>query len=351
MIPVCVKNILVMPRRKRKHPQRQTNSSPSDQSSYVDKRHCTSLNKENNYKVCSTAQHENNSNIDQCTDQYNNLEMNSSINQGIQYTSMTSSPNAVFQNVPQYMSYPPPMMSTPLPPPPISPAIESYFKELCHRMARVETKLNTLDKIEDRLDKMDTKHKKLDNEMIQCKERLNKLEESAQFLSDIKDEHTALKKKVDQLGSGIESTKSDNKMVRDKLIDIETDNLKQNLLFFALEEKFEHVEINDQNKGGATDTENKNSEPVKENENCVDSVLNFCENVLKIENAKTAIKIEKAYRLGKLNPEAPKPRPIVAKFCEMSDREAVRSVSNRLKGSNFGNSPHYPKTVLENRKN
>ena len=79
-------------------------------------------------------------------------------------------------------------------------------------------------------------------------------------------------------------------------------------------------------------------------------MLIFCENVLKIENAKTAIKIEKAYRLGKLNPEAPKPRPIVATFCDMSDREAVRSVSNRLKGLNFGISPHYPKTVLENRK-
>ena len=33
--------------------------------------------------------------------------------------------------------------------------------------------------------------------------------------------------------------------------------------------------------------------------NCSNIVLEFCENVMKIENAKTNIKIEKAYRLGK----------------------------------------------------
>lgn len=85
-------------------------------------------------------------------------------------------------------------------------------------------------------------------------------------------------------------------------------------------------------------------------ENCVDTVLNFCEKSLNIENARNKIKIEKAYRLGKPNTDTSKPRPIVAKFCDMSDREYVRSVSSRLKGTHFGISPDYPKVVLENGK-
>lgn len=193
--------------------------------------------------------------------------MNNSLNQGIQCTPLTSSPNVGFQNIPQYMSYLPPMMTTPIPPSPILPAIESYFKQLCHRMARVETKLNTLDKIEDRLEKMDIKHNRLDNEILQCIDRISKLEESAQFLSDIKDEHITLKKRIDYISNGIDSTKTDTIFVRDKLIDMQTENIKQNLLFFELKEKSEHVETNDEKKVGATGTEGKKS--------CIDTVLNI----------------------------------------------------------------------------
>jgi hypothetical protein len=48
--------------------------------------------------------------------------------------------------------------------------------------------------------------------------------------------------------------------------------------------------------------------------------------------------------------DATKPRPIVVKFGKLEDREMVRSISNRLKGSKFGISPHYPQEVLERRK-
>lgn len=175
-----------MPGRKRNRPRRSTaqkhkykseNSSSSDLSGLVNKRQCTDVNKENNNKnkVRSDTLSEDNSS----SDQYTSMAMNNSLNQG-SYTQMTSTPMG-FQSMPQYMSYPPPMMTTPMPPSPIPPAIENYFKELCHRMTRVEKKLSTLDKIEERLEKMDTKHNKLDNEIIQCKDRISKLEESANF--------------------------------------------------------------------------------------------------------------------------------------------------------------------------
>ena len=89
----------------------------------------------------------------------------------------------------------------------------------------------------------------------------------------------------------------------------------------------------------------------KDTENCTDNFFYFCENLLRIENAKTNIKIEKAFRLGKKKMDATKPRPIVVKFGKLEDHEMVRSISNRLKGSTFGISPHYPQEVLERRKN
>jgi hypothetical protein len=70
---------------------------------------------------------------------------------------------------------------------------------------------------------------------------------------------------------------------------------------------------------------------------------------MKIENAKTNIKIEKAYRLGRKKDGATRPRPIVVKFGSY-EREMVRNLSKRLKGTNFGISPHYPPEVLEKRR-
>ena len=85
-------------------------------------------------------------------------------------------------------------------------------------------------------------------------------------------------------------------------------------------------------------------------ENCSNIVLEFCENVMKIENAKTNIKIEKAYRLGRKKDGATRPRPIVVKFGSYVEREMERNLSKRLKGTNFGISQHYPPEVLEKRK-
>ena len=88
----------------------------------------------------------------------------------------------------------------------------------------------------------------------------------------------------------------------------------------------------------------------KDTNNCTDKTLDFCEKLLRIENAKTNIKLEKALRLGKKKMDATKPRSIVVKFGKLEDREMVRSISNRLKGIKFGISPHYPQDVLEKHK-
>ena len=92
--------------------------------------------------------------------------------------------------------------------------IEALLKEMCMRMERVETKLSSLDKIEARLDKIDSMFNRVDGELAICKDRIDHLKRNAQFLSDIKDEHVALKKKLDTLTTGVESTQTDNKICK-----------------------------------------------------------------------------------------------------------------------------------------
>ena len=257
---------------------------------------------------------------------------------------MASSPIG-YQPFQTYQQYPPPPLAHVTPPPNIQ-GIERTLQEMCQRMANIETKLTTLDKIESRLNKMETKFGSMDNEIIDCKKRISTLDQSAQFLSNAHDDLKGLKLKVDTINSGVELTKNENKEVRDKLVDIESQNLKQNLVFFELEEASEN---NEGAKGGATG-EKGGATGSTYNENCVNKILEFCENQLKIENAKDKITLEKAYRLGKRKNGAAKPRPIVVKFRKFEDREMIRSVSNRLKNTNYGISPQYPKEVLERRK-
>ena len=109
---------------------------------------------------------------------------------------MTSSP--VGYPPQQFQSFqPPPPPMHPMQPPPTSPGIETWLKERCQRMANVETKLSVLDQIGSRLDKMEKNYGKVDTDMLDCKNRISNLEKSAQFLSNIHDEHKALKYKVD----------------------------------------------------------------------------------------------------------------------------------------------------------
>ena len=58
---------------------------------------------------------------------------------------------------------------------------------------------------------MDSKLHKLDGEISSCKDIICHIEQSAQFLSDIYDEHKQLKVKMDSIANIIESERSENK--------------------------------------------------------------------------------------------------------------------------------------------
>ena len=332
-------------------------NSSSDQSltAISNKGKCTT-NKENKKVFLSNTISEalsciNNNSPTSTNDQI--VNMNHSINPGFQYTTpMQSSTPVSYQQYQQYQPYPQP--PTPPPPPhPVSPGIESLLKEMCNRLAGVESKLTKLDSIEERTN---SQFKHFDSELVSCKDRIGVLEHSAQFLSNIHDEHKSLKLRLETVAKNIETTKTVNKDVKDRLIDVETQSLRQNLLFFAIDEQPDNTDMETNrpgdDMGGVTGGETGIRGVQREihDGNCSNIVLEFCENVMKIENAKTNIKIEKAYRLGRKKDGATRPRPIVVKFGSYVEREMVRNLSKRLKGTNFGISPHYPPEVLEKRK-
>ena len=250
-------------------------------------------------------------------------------------------------------------LPTPPPLPPVSPGFESLLHEINKRLIGVETKLTKLDSIEERMSIFDTKFKTVDVEVASCKERIGALEQSAQFLSNVHDEHKVLKSRLEKLTKNIEITISVNNDVKDRLAGIEIQSLRHNLLFFAIDEKSLNTDMEtnrnkvDEATGSVTGiTENRHlgHQTNKDNENCIDTILDFCENTLEIEHAKTAIKIESAFRLEKFKREAVRPRPIVVTFKNFSDRDMVRKMSKRLKGSGFGISQQFPPEILEKRK-
>ena len=77
------------------------------------------------------------------------------------------------------------------------------------------------------------------------------------------------------------------------------------------------------------------SKVVETGEDCAEKVFEFCENVLKIDNPKAKIQIERAHRIG--NRSAGKIRPIVAKFV-LSGHKAI--VKSALSGVNLNVPPY-----------
>lgn len=111
------------------------------------------------------------------------------------------------------------------------------LKELCQKMSNIDNKLTKLDNIETRLNSMESKFSEFGSDILSCESRIDILEQSAQFLSNVHDEQASIKVKLNYISNRNESTKTVSKQVETRLSDIETKNLEQNLLFFAIDEK------------------------------------------------------------------------------------------------------------------
>lgn len=82
-----------------------------------------------------------------------------------------------------------------------------------------------------------------------------------------------------------------------QLVDLQSRSMRSNLLFFDMKENCDGRQ-----------------------ENCIDTVLQFCSEKLNIKEVKNGIKFDRARRIGRRS--AQKPRPIIAKFNYYQDRES-----------------------------
>ena len=94
-----------------------------------------------------------------------------------------------------------------------------------------------------------------------------------------------------------------------KIVDLQSQSMRENLLFFGLAEH-----------------------PGQDRENCVNPIEDFCETELEIEGIGDSI--ERAHRIGKFNGTASS-RPIVVKFASFRDRERIRMSVIKLKNTPF----------------
>ena len=86
----------------------------------------------------------------------------------------------------------------------------------------------------------------------------------------------------------------------------------------------------------------------QEGENAMEKIFGFLGNELKIESPHQNIKIDRAHRMGRKQPE--KTRPIVVKFNYFQDREAIRQRAHLLKGKRYGISEQFPQEIAQQRK-
>jgi hypothetical protein len=195
--------------------------------------------------------------------------------------------------------------------------------QIMSRLDNITVKLSTLNTMEKTMldiksqltlvdGKVDRVHSELKSEMSVLRNSLRDIEDGVQgnCLS------------IEELTSNVAELKSSNSALKSQVLDLQSRSMRDNLLFYNIPEVAE--------------------------EKCDEIVLEFCETKLKIEDAKTTIKLERAHRIGRKT--TGKHRPIVAKFSFFQQRELVRHSSHNLQNTEFGVGEQFPKEVQDRRR-
>ena len=223
----------------------------------------------------------------------------------------------------------------------------------------------------------------IENKLTQTNIKVSEIENSKTHMSDKFDDinsttntHTndiqKIQGDVKKLTGENESLKLVNQKLKDDVTDLKCRSMRDNLLFFGIPEAvskpfggggfgamgggagvmggstsdaapmdgLESVDSTGAKSAAAAPT--SFAKVVETGEDCAEKVFEFCENVLKIENPKARIQIERAHRIG--NRAAGKICPIVAKFV-LSGHKAI--VKSALSGVDL-NAPPYNGTFKVN---
>jgi hypothetical protein len=187
--------------------------------------------------------------------------------------------------------------------------------------------------------------KRIDAQVIMLNERLHtqgtqitEFQDSVEVINDlyegIRNEKTevefnmeSLQKQLNNMQSEIKDMSSNHEQQQETILDLQCRSMQYNLIFHGIRED----EIN---PGESENTEQK--------------LKFFIKNTLEI---KTDIQLEKVHRLGRRKRDQLKPRPILAKFKDLKDRDNIRFTAPvMLKDTNFGIREQFPHEIENRRK-
>lgn len=190
-----------------------------------------------------------------------------------------------------------------------------------NEMSEIHEMFATMMKKLEKLDGIETKLKNIEINMAEIKESL---EYAHAEIEDLKKENESNKENQAQAKERIEILERDNKILRDKVTDIQARSMRDNLLFFNM--------------------------PEMEEENTTSVIHELLESKMGITDARNTVKIDRSHRIGRKRDGDRKPRPIVVKFNYHQDREFVRLNARKLRGTRIGISEQFPEEIENIRK-
>lgn len=226
---------------------------------------------------------------------------------------------------------------------PFTESKPSWVDELFRKMDHFESKLNKLDQIDNVVTSINSKVTKLEQDFKLLDSRMNEVERGSQLISDEFDQQKSdiLKLKtdfdkfsrkfnpsvvqnasvVDKISESLEDLRRENDRLKGNFLDIQMKSMRNNLVFFNV--------------------------PEAEDEQCIDVIRAFCNDLLKIEDAATKLAISGAERLGKKGENV---RPMLVKFCNFESRDIVKRSAKNLKDTEFGISEQLPVEIQKRRR-
>ena len=224
--------------------------------------------------------------------------------------------------------------------------IESQQNEIVKRLNSIDAELRENKRL------IDTAHRKIAD-----------VEESQNLLSgkfeSVSKQSASNKSLLDKMETELKSVseknvqlEQDNSSLEEDIVDLQCRSMRDNLVFLGIPETTRPLQRTDAMEAASStpSTDNVTYSQAASPEDCVSKIYEFCENVLKIDNSRDNIRIDRAHRMGAGG--ASRTRPIVVKFMDTDSKMRVKST---LKGANLKNSPYnvfdqLPQKVQERRK-
>lgn len=157
------------------------------------------------------------------------------------------------------------------------------------------------------------------------KELKTSLEFSQSQIETLQKENNELQTMIATLTSKVNNLTSENIKMKETILDLQCRSMRDNLIFSGIPET----------------TQEKTEETVKE----------FIHSTLKLPmTTVNTISFHRVHRIGQINTDHKRPRPIIVKFEHYKHKELVKSKGRELRGTQFGLNDQFPREIQERRK-